>query len=324
LTWAYIQAESPYFPTLSVCLPLSNSWFQLSFTVPAHLADATSGLLFELGSCGLQVEESGEQTAFQAYFDASSHFRETVSQSVGSWLREQAPSSSEPGQPPPETTIIVDDVVPEDWASEWRRFFEPIYPTPSIVVCPPWDLRRPPEGGIAVVLEPNRAFGTGRHESTRLALRALCEAIRPGARVLDVGTGSGILAAAALKLGADYAQALDVDPQAVENARETLLQNGVLDRCDVVVGSAADVDGVFDVVVANITADVLKPMLEFLKRRTAPEGVLIFSGIVMPESGAFLERAAALGILPHARFEEADWVSFLTYPNSQPTRETSD
>lgn len=286
-----------------------NAWYQLSLKVAATLSDAVSGLLFDLGSCGVQVDDEPHSgcVCLKAYF-AETQDRTQVT----AGLRRGLDALCEQGLPHTEglneVAVRIDAVPQEDWSSGWRQHFKPLFPTPRIAVCPPWDQVPQPEGGCTIVIEPKMAFGTGAHETTRLALVAIDETLTAGDRVLDVGTGSGILSIAAVKLGAADAVGVDIDPLAVENARENVAKNGVAGRVEALAGSASDLDGTFDLVVANMISSVLVPMLPTLKTRLEPLGRLILCGALAREEPAFVGAVEAAGLAVKTVLREGEWV----------------
>jgi ribosomal protein L11 methyltransferase len=187
---------------------------------------------------------------------------------------------------------IVED---GDWVEQWNASLQPIDVGNRLTILP-----RPgeaPAGRIALIIEPGRAFGTGHHESTRLALAGLDGALQAGDRVLDVGTGSGILALAAARLGASRVVAVDIDEEAVEVARANLDAQEGGERVSLSVGSdPARIAGEFEVVVANIQADVILTMLDGLAARLAPAGTLVLSGILAGDESTIDVALSAHGI----------------------------
>ncbi len=181
-------------------------------------------------------------------------------------------------------------VEPPDWAQEWRRFYHPLRVGRRLLLCPPWDRVAPGPGEVAIVLDPGRAFGTGQHESTRLCLAALERHLIPGCgaagcEVIDLGTGSGVLAVAAARLGARSVRALDIDPEAIEAARDTAAANGVTGRVAAAVGSLGDAwpwsvppGNSADLLLANLSQPLLCTLAPAIARALRPGGVLIAAG----------------------------------------------
>lgn len=174
----------------------------------------------------------------------------------------------------------------EEWAEAWKRFFGVQRVGRRLIVCPTWIDHTPQAEEVLIRLDPGMAFGTGQHATTRLCLEALDSRLRPGHDVLDLGTGSGILAIAAALLGAARVMALDISPVAVDVARQNVAVNGVQDRVQVLEGSLGaggplpDAGGThFDMVLANIDSTTIIDMAPDLARALAPGGTLIASGI---------------------------------------------
>lgn len=247
------------------------AWTKLTLEVPGDLSDLVSGLLFESGTSGIEVQDGADRThvRLSAYFENAGQ-RETATAALSRLRGTGAAIGGVTETPVPD----------EKWGERWREFFQPLRVTDRIVVGPPWAEMDPGPDGFVIVIDPKMAFGTGRHESTRLALRALERVVQPGDRLLDLGAGSAILGIAAAKFGATVL-AVDVDPAALENARENVSANGVADRVEIVCGALDDVsETAFDVLVANIQSNVLVPLLGGLRTRLRPGGRLILSGIL--------------------------------------------
>lgn len=208
----------------------------------------------------------------------------------------------------------------EDWAAEWKRGLGPRQVTERIVVKPTWSEWDPAPGQVVIDVDPQMAFGTGEHATTRGCLRLLDRALRKGDRVLDVGSGSGILAIAAVRLGAREAVAVEYDPDANLNARENFEGNGVAGRITLVEALADDAllaeQGTFDLVLANILSGIIRPLLPALRRALggSPGGRLIVSGILRDESPDVVRDAEAAGFRVEAVDEEEEWWSTLLRP----------
>jgi len=181
---------------------------------------------------------------------------------------------------------------PEDYARSWEKVWRP-FRVGRLAVLRPTDSRTPRPGEIDLRLEPGAVFGTGRHATTRLCLGLLQRSVRAGDRVLDAGTGTGLLAVAACKLGARSALGFDIDPASVPHARHLAASNGCLERTTWRCGGFEVLtreDRSFDGVIANIYSDILQAHAQELGERLRPEGWFVFSGV--PEAHALATRAA--------------------------------
>ncbi len=172
----------------------------------------------------------------------------------------------------------------EDWSTWWRKSFKPIEVTDKIVIKPSLINQRFPQK-IVIELEPKMAFGTGEHSTTRLCLRAFERYIKPVDKVLDLGTGSGILAIVSAKLGASHTLALDIDEEAISNAKENLIKNKVQKMVDLRLGTIDDKVPVdyFNLIVANLTKTQIIELFDSMNRVLKKEGILILSGIQREE-----------------------------------------
>ena len=201
--------------------------------------------------------------------------------------------------------VEIAPVEDRDWGEEWKKGLAP-FSIGRVFLRPSWVEARPPEGSVEVVLDPGMAFGTGTHPTTALCLAAVDEFLsrRPGADVLDAGTGSGLLAIAARKLGAGRVAANDNDPVAVQVAAENAGRNDA--PLELTGAPVAEIPGRFGLVVANILANVLVELAPDLAARMAPGGELVLAGVLVPQepevAAAF--RAQGLEPLPGARRDE--------------------
>lgn len=204
----------------------------------------------------------------------------------------------------------------DDWLARWRAGLGPRRVGDRLIVAPTWTLSQvaPAPRDIVIAIDPQMAFGTGEHASTRGVLRLMERAVRPGAFVLDVGTGSGILAIAALKLGASAVHAVESDPDALENARENLARNGadgvrlehaIVDEAWLAPRSSRR----YDLIVANVLRAVLEPLLPAFARALRPGGALVLGGILDTEATPMTAAAAAAGLRLVAEDTEDGWRS---------------
>lgn len=214
--------------------------------------------------------------------------------------------------PSPAPAITRTRIKDRDWRTAWHDHFD-IVRIPAnrpIIIRPPHKQYTPKSNEIVIDLAPGLAFGTGQHQSTRLALKLLSQAIPEGTHptVLDVGTGSGILAVAAAKLGASKVHAVDIDPLAVEAARETVRRNGVADRVTVEEGSVPN-DKRYALVLANLTADLIQYLAKDLAAAT--NGSLIASGFITPRRDEVQLALEAAGLPADQCSSEDDWSALL-------------
>ncbi len=200
----------------------------------------------------------------------------------------------------------VDDA---DWTDAWKRHYVP-QRIGRVVIVPSWVSHSPAPGDAVIALDPGMAFGTGLHPTTRACLGLLQQVAPMPARVLDVGSGSGILALAALRLGAETAVGYDTDPLAVDAARANAERNGLGERLEVRPGSLDEVaEERFALVLANLVAALLVDLAPRLAAHLAPGGVLIASGIIAERAGEVVEALGAAGLTVTERRDDGEWVA---------------
>lgn len=199
--------------------------------------------------------------------------------------------------------------VKEDWINNWKKYFKPIPVGNKLLIRPIWEEKFDADGRIVLDLEPGLAFGTGTHETTRLCLELLEKYISPGCEFLDMGCGSGILSVAALLLGAKSAVGVDIDPLAVKTAVENAKSNGVEERFTGICGNLADkVSGKFQVVAANIVADIVILLSKDAPRFLEKDSVYIVSGIIDAREDDVLSALSDTFTVLERR-EEKGWVA---------------
>lgn len=212
-----------------------------------------------------------------------------------------------------DATLTADGMNEEDWAESWKQYYKPI-PLGRVTIVPAWEDYEAKEGETVIKMDPGMAFGTGTHETTRLVMKIMQDEIRGGERVLDVGTGSGILSICASKLGAASCNAYDIDPVAVKVARE----NAIADGCDNITVGVSDllrgVDltrGKYDFCVANIVADIIIRMLPDIDKYLNDGAPLILSGIILPRADEVREAIAKNGFKTVREERENDWLAIM-------------
>ena len=207
----------------------------------------------------------------------------------------------------------------EDWAEAWKAHFPVLGVGHRLVIRPTWRRHRSEPGDVVVALDPGMAFGTGLHPTTRLCL-ALVESLADrgliaGARVLDLGCGSGILGIAAAKLGASAVVALDPDPIAIEATGANARRNRLARRVQARAGSLPSGEGPFDIVLANLIASLHVELAPSLRDELAPGGTIIASGIFVDREGGVRAAFATAGLIVTGRLAEGDWVALEATPN---------
>jgi ribosomal protein L11 methyltransferase len=289
---------------------MTNLWFEITARVPPDQVEPVAELMRTAAPGGITVEEPidilgpemgyrvrpGEPLLVRAYLPSSE---------LGAVLTEDLRRSMEAF---PAVELVAKPIFEQDWAVSWREFFGVVDTGGRVVIVPSWIDYEAPPGKLPIRLDPGQAFGTGHHETTRLCLSALEDTLRPGMRVLDVGTGSGVLAIAAIKLGAASVDALDIDPIAAEVARANCDENGIGPEVEVRTGSLARGHASrYDLVISNISTPANTALAPHFGDVVSPGGTLILSGILSPDAQAVIDAMKVAGFTPLGVKEERDW-----------------
>ncbi len=217
-----------------------------------------------------------------------------------------------------EGTIMRSQTEDKDWVNNWKEYFHQFY-VDDILIIPSWEeMKAEDRDKMVIHIDPGTAFGTGMHETTQLCMRQLKKYVTPETELLDVGTGSGILSIAALKLGAKHAVGTDLDPCAITATKENLEANGIPEGAmDVMIGNIIDDKqvqdavgyGKYDIVVANILAEVLLPLTPVILNQLKPGGIYITSGIIDEKEETVVAAVKAAGLEVLEVTHQNDWVS---------------
>ena len=214
--------------------------------------------------------------------------------------------------------LSVAEVHDEDWAENWKKYYKPFHVGKRIVIRPVWESYAESPGDIVVVIDPGMAFGNGTHETTSMCLSLLEEYAAPGCAAFDVGTGSGILAIAAAKLGASSVRAVDLDPVAISAAKENVARNQLTDRVFVEVSNLLEgVREQADVIVANIIADAIILLSQSVRAHLKPDGVLIASGIIRDREPDVLDALQTAGFTVDDIRYAGEWVALVAKQNKK-------
>ena len=221
-------------------------------------------------------------------------------------------------------TIEASQTEDKDWINNWKQYFHQFY-VDDILIKPSWEeLKEEDKDKLLIQIDPGTAFGTGMHETTQLCIRQIRKYLKDGDRILDVGTGSGILSIAALKLGAGYALGTDLDPCAVTAVKENMEVNGLKeDQYDVILGNIIDDPKVqseageeaYDIVTANILAEVLLPLTPVVIHQLKKGGIYITSGIIDDKETVVVEAVKAAGLEVLEVTHQGEWVSVTARKN---------
>jgi ribosomal protein L11 methyltransferase len=288
---------------------VKENWIEVRLLVPLGLEEEAACFLTEFSGRGVILEEErGPEAAslIRAFFRP---------EEFGAWQQEELQKYLRRlgGRDLLPLGLEMRRVAEEDWAEAWKAHFKALKVTPRLVVRPPWEEYASGPGELVITIYPAMAFGTGRHPSTLLCLRALEEVwdrtLPPDPKpwqVLDVGTGTGILALAAARLGAGVL-AIDVDPEAVAAAQENVRLNALEERVWVEATPLAALRQQFALILANLTAPDLLEMAEALTARLLRGGVLIISGFLLADRALLENRFLGLGLKETGLLTEEDW-----------------
>ena len=264
-----------------------QSWLHLTVHTSAANIDAVSNFLMERGSSGVVVK----RRAVEGYF-ANSKSACALKKSVRRFVWDVAKLQGHGNKP----RIAWKVTRPENWQNAWKRFIKPSRIGKTFWVTPPWLTAPKFRRRQVITIEPGMAFGTGTHATTRGCLEFLELAARSLPRgqftALDVGTGSGILAIALAKSGAKKVWAIDNDPVALEVARKNIQSNGAANCVRLAGTFLSSIKRTFSIVVANLTAETILELAGVMKKRVAPKGFLILSGILHPKANSVVRRFA--------------------------------
>ena len=278
---------------------MEGTWIEVKVLTTSEAVEPISGIFYTLDCKGVSIEDpndilgreqgpltwdfadinvlehKGEYAVVKGYFSDEDNIDEVVT-----YVKEKVKEIKDMGFDVGRGEVLVEKTHEEDWANNWKKYYKPSKVGEKIVVKPIWEDYEKKDDELVVELDPGMAFGTGDHETTRMCIQALEKYVEKDSTVFDVGTGSGILAIAAAKLGAKKAVGVDLDPVAVESAKENVSYNN-LDNIEVLYGNLVEViEGKADIVVANIIAEIICILIDDVKRVLKQGGMFITSGII--------------------------------------------
>lgn len=278
---------------------MEGTWIEVRVIIKSEALEPISGIFYGLDCKGVAIEDpndilgreqgpltwdfadinvlehKGTVAVVKAYFAEEDNIEEILV-----YINEKIKELKDMGIDVGEGKVENEKMFEEDWANNWKKYYKPTKVGSKIVVKPTWEDYETKNDELLVELDPGMAFGTGTHETTRMCIQALERYVKEDSTVFDVGCGSGILAISAAKLGAKLAVGVDLDPVAVESAKENVNFNN-LDNIEILYGNLVEViDGKADIVVANIIAEIICILTEDVKRVIKEGGYFITSGII--------------------------------------------
>ncbi len=278
---------------------MKENWTRIDIGCGAETADVLASELAE--AFGVSVEFTAE--GLRLYLDA-----QRFAAQEERLRRLVAGVVVQPGEEPVE--IALSEIADEDWSRKWKEHFKPLRVGKRFIVSPTWEEAPRDSGRLIIRIDPGRAFGTGHHETTRLCLEWLESLARssPPGSLLDIGTGSGILAIGAALLGFEEIAAVDNDPEAVETAKENVLLNGLSGKIDLRCGTAEEIPTRFDAVVSNIESGPLIRMARAIASSVREGGRLGLSGILAEQADEVRAEYEKMGFAPTGMSTDGEWV----------------
>lgn len=314
-----------------------NNWTEVTIWTTTPGIDAVTGMLMDLGITGFVIEDAQDFADFlkdtEIYWDyvdeelskeksaAETNVKIYIEQTPeGAELLAQVDAGLAAIRARDEEHVFgrceseLASLRREDWENNWKQYFKPFKVGEQFIIKPSWETCEDTEGRIVLEIDPSSSFGTGTHATTQLCICELEKLVKRGMRLLDMGCGSGILSVASRLLGAADISAADIDPNAVNIAKENAQKNGfelIGYVGDVTNDSALDeqIGGDYDIIVANIVADVIMGMQDILKRKLKDDGMLIVSGIIAPRADEVQESLLGAGFELVNRQQSGDWVA---------------
>jgi len=300
---------------------VNNYWQEVSVTVHLEAHEAVAELLTNLGAAGYAVEgdvllQEAKANRWGDYYPpetgapdrvtVKAYFYQPKNQEELAEIVQAVENLAEFGLKVGKVEVTSRLIHEDDWANAWKQYYHPLT-IGRIVIQPSWEpAEHVDAGAVVITLDPGMAFGTGTHPSTAMCLRMLQQIDLKQKVVWDVGTGSGLLAIAAAKLGAKEVQAVDIDPVAVEVCSQNTQLNQVKVHCQH--GSLGQLSGTADVIVANIVADVIIELLPKAVAKLSEDGLFITSGIIDTRADDVKTAAEAYGMVVDEELRESDWV----------------
>lgn len=282
-------------------------WRELSVEVNNEAVEAVAALLQEKATQGVVINENGDRVKVTAYFHDNENFATLFKE-----LKSNIEKLNDFGLQTVEISFSVNITHDEDWSTSWHRFFKPVEAGERFLICPDWEQCNSRKREV-IYINPGRAFGIGSHETTRICIALLEKYISDDVvNLLDIGTGTGILAIISARLGVKEIMAVDIDPAAVDAARENVEKNGVKERVTVRHGDLAkDVQGKYSLIVANLLPDLIINLLPVIPDLMEENTRLILSGIIREKKETVLSHLHKLNLELLDEIELGEWLGLV-------------
>lgn len=276
---------------------MTDKYFELKVSTDRPVNDLIVGFLSDVGAEGF-VEESNELSCYFSESKWRPLFKTEVTKFLNS-LKDEGKICR--------FTVDVTEVRNQDWNNQWEESIVPVEVTKNVAIKPSWK-EYSGDARIVIEIDPKMSFGTGHHETTRMMVEFLERFVKGGERILDIGTGSGVLAIAAIKLGAGNCVAIDNDSWSIENARENIENNGVIDKVILVCGEIGCAEqNEFDIVVANLNRNTLLHIKSEIHSRCRKGGILLLAGVLTLDEKAIMASYEKAGFKLIDVIREAEW-----------------
>lgn len=287
-------------------------WLEISIEIDPVAHEALSAFLFDLGCEGI-VSQDSPHHALKAYFSFQKDW-EDIQKKINGFLQKLGDIFPEVQSP----KLIFSKIEDQDWNRQWRRFFRPDRITKRLTVFPAWESIPKHTEGHVIRIEPGLAFGTGQHPTSRMCLEAMERVSLPGSwTMLDVGTGSGILAIYGAKLGAIRVVALDVDPEAIRSAEGNILLNHLSGPVELSSMPLEELKDRFSLLTANLTLGVIIELFPHFSRLLDPGGWLILSGLLIDQARDVQDSFLKYGFSEYETLHQAEWACIVARKRSE-------
>lgn len=296
-------------------------WMECAVHTTREAVETVSHMLHEMGATGVVIEDEESFGSLEDNIIVKAYFpKQKIAEKMVE-LKQQLATLSQYHDHIGRNEVTLTEIAEEDWAEAWKKYYQPTSVTDSLTIVPSWEHYEKKSGEHVIELDPGMAFGTGTHPTTILTLKALEKTIQGGESVIDVGTGSGILAIAAAKFGARNVLALDYDETAVKVAKENIHHNGVEHLISVQQNNLlTGITTRADIICANILAEVITECVEDAYRLLLPNGIFIGSGIIDHKHEEVERTLVAAGFTVKETDRMDDWILVIASKENEQER----